>query len=70
MDSRAPTLTRMHAAPPEEDQPHPSQDLLEGHFKGETELAGLPDVNHKVSFDAERDRAVRGFGQRRAGFGA
>ena len=36
-------------APPEEEQPHPNQDLLEGHFKGETELAGLPDVNHKVS---------------------
>lgn len=42
-------LTQTHVAPPEEDQPHPSQDLLEGHFKGETELAGLPDVNHKVS---------------------
>lgn len=36
-------------APPEEEQPQPNQDLLEGHFKGETELAALPDVNHKVS---------------------
>ncbi|KAJ9103970.1 hypothetical protein QFC21_002433 [Naganishia friedmannii] len=36
-------------APPEEEQPQPNQDLLEGHFKGETELASLPDVNHKMA---------------------
>ncbi|KAJ9091697.1 hypothetical protein QFC19_008988 [Naganishia cerealis] len=36
-------------APPEEEQPQPSQDLLEGGFKGETELPELPDVNHKIA---------------------
>lgn len=40
-------LIRFRSAPPESEQPHPNQDLLEGHFEGETG-SHLPDVDHKV----------------------